>query len=158
MIRRQKLEEIKVNHSDILAVEGTLRGSKIRIILTYMGCSKNKSGKEYEENRRIQKIIEKLFEVEPEVALICLGDKNGRLKRLEPNIETDSNGKMVEEWTGKHNLHHLNLSDKCIGKYTFHNSFGKSAIDHILVNDRLVEGFKGMFIDEEKELLNISDH
>ena len=34
----------------------------------------------------------------------------------------------------------------------------KSAIDHILVNDRLVEDFKGMFIDEEKELLNISDH
>jgi len=65
---------------------------------------------------------------------------------------------MVEEWTGKFNLHHLNLSNKCIGKYTFHNSSGKSAIDHILVNDRMVEGFKGMFIDEEKELLNISDH
>jgi len=26
------------------------------------------------------------------------------------------------------------------------------------VNDRMVECFKGMFIDEEKELLNISDH
>ena len=65
---------------------------------------------------------------------------------------------MVEEWTLKYNLHHLNLSEKCIGKYTFHNNVGKSAIDHILVNDRLVEDFKGMFIDEEKELLNISDH
>ena len=47
----------------------------------------------------------------------------------------------------------------CIGKYTFHNNSGKkSVIDHILVNDRLIEGFKGMFIDEEKEQLNISDH
>jgi len=93
--KKTKLEEIKVNHSDI-AVKGTMRGSKIRIFLTYMGCSKNKSGKEYEENRRIQKIIEKLFEVEPEVALICLGDINGRLKRLEPNIETDNNGRRMD--------------------------------------------------------------
>ena len=52
-------------------------------------------GKEFEENRKIQKIIEKLFEVEPEVALICLVDMNGRLKSLEPQIDTDNNGKMV---------------------------------------------------------------
>ena len=50
------------------------------------------------------------------------------------------------------------MVEECIGKYTFHNNVGKSAIDHILVNDRLVEDFKGMFIDEEKEFLNISDH
>merc|ERR1711874_28589 len=115
--------------------EGAIRGSKLRIILNYIGCSKNKSGKEYEEHRKIQKLIEKLFEVEPEVALICLGDMNGRLKAIEPQIETDSNGKMVEEWTEKFNLHHLNLSEKCIGKYTFHNNSGKkSAIDHVLIN------------------------
>jgi len=42
-------------------------------------------------------------------------------------------------------------SQRCIGKYTFHNNSGKkSTIDHVLVNDRLLEGFKGMFIDEEK--------
>ena len=98
---------MKVNHSDILAVEGTSRGSKIRIILTYMGCSKSKRGKEFEENRKIQKIIERLFEVEPFVALVCLGDLNGRLSSLEPQIDTDSNGKIVEEWTEKFNLHHL---------------------------------------------------
>ena len=90
---KTKLEEIKVDHSDILVVEGTTRGNKIRIILTYMGCSKNKTGKEYEENRKIQKIIEKLFEVEPDVALICLGDMNGRLKSIEPQVDPDSNGK-----------------------------------------------------------------
>ena len=98
------------------------------------------------------------MEVEPEVHLICLGDINGRLKRLEPHIETDSNGKMIEEWSVKFNLHHLNLSEKCVGKYSFHNNSGRSAIDHILVNDRLVEDFRGIHVDEEKELLNISDH
>ena len=65
---------------------------------------------------------------------------------------------MIEEWSINFNLHHLNQSEKCVGKYTFHNNKGRSAIDHILVNDRLVEDFRGMYVDEEKELLNISDH
>ena len=93
------------------------------------------------------------------MSLVCLGDMNGRLKSLEPHIKTDSNGKMVEEWTEKFNLHHLNQSEKCIGVYTFNKKGGKkSAIDHILVNGRLMENFKGMLIDENKEELNISDH
>ena len=65
----------------------------------------------------------------------------------------------MEEWTEKFNLHHLNLSEKCIGRYTFHNNTGKkSAIDHVLVNGKMMEGYKGMYIDENKEQLNISDH
>ena len=44
---------------------------------------------------------------------------NGRLKALEPHIETDSNGKMVEEWIEKFSLHHLNQSEKCIEVYTY---------------------------------------
>ena len=110
-----------------------------------MGCSKNKKGNDFEENRNIQRKIEKYMEVDPDVALVCLGDLNARLKTLEPHIDTDSNGKMVEEWTEKFNLHHLNLSEKCTGVFTFHNNVGrKSAIDHVLVNGKLMEGFQGM--------------
>ena len=156
--KKTRLEEIKVDHSDILALEGTMRGSKIRIILTYFDSTKNKSGKDFERNRKIQKLIEKLMEVEPDVALICLGDINGRLTKLEPQIDTDYNGKMIEEWTTNFNLHHLNLTENCIGTYTFNSKRGKSAIDHILVNDKMYVEYKGMHIDEEKILLNISDH
>merc|ERR1711874_572094 len=60
--------------------------------------------------------------------------------------------------TTKYNLHHLNLSESCIGTYAFNSKKGKSAIDHMLVNDRMYEEFRGMHIDEEKEFLNISDH
>ena len=84
--KKTRLEEIKVDHSDILALEGTMRGSKIRIILTYFDSKNNKSGKDFERNRKIQKLIEKLMEVEPDVALICLGDINGRITKLEPQI------------------------------------------------------------------------
>ena len=59
--KKTKLEEIKTDCSDILALEGTMRGSKIRIILAYFDSTKNKSGKDYERNRRIPSITEKLM-------------------------------------------------------------------------------------------------
>ena len=150
--------ELKTTSNDILALEGTVRGCKMRIILTYMDSDKNKSGKDYNRNRQIQSQAEKLFEVDPDVSLICLGDLNGRLKKLETNIETDVNAKMIEDWSIKYNLNHLNQSEECVGIYTFSSKNGKSAIDHILLNDLMYTGFKGMHIDEEKMLLYISDH
>ena len=56
------------------------------------------------------------------------------------------------------NLHHLNQIEECIGTYTFNSSIGKSAIDHLIVNNELMGKYKGMHVDENKELLNISDH
>merc|ERR1711874_550593 len=52
---RIKLEEIEVKNNDILALEGTIRGNRIMIILTYFDSTKLKTGKGYESNRRIQK-------------------------------------------------------------------------------------------------------
>ena len=65
---------------------------------------------------------------------------------------------MVEEWVSKFNLNHINLTEDCVGTYTFETKNGKSAINHILINEKLFEGYKGMHIDEDKALLRISDH
>ena len=92
------------------------------------------------------------------VALVCLGDMNGRLTSLEPNIVTDVNGRMLEDWVNKLDMHHLNLTEQCTGTYTFRSKNGKSAIDHILVNEQLFEKYLGMHIDEDKTQLDISDH
>ena len=133
------MEEIKTE-SNILAIEGTVRGSKMRIILVYMDSDKKKSGKNYTRNKKIQMQVEKLLEVEPNTSLICLGDFNGRIKTLEPNIETDENGSMLEKWVPKFNLNHLNLTEDCIGSITFESKNRKSAIDYILTIDKLYEG------------------
>ena len=90
--------------------------------------------------------------------MICLGDFNGRLTKIEPNIITDANGKMLENWVNTYDLHHLNTTDKCTGKYTFHSLNGRSAIDHVLINNTLLENFVGMHIDEDRTMLSISDH
>ena len=39
------MEDIKTDSSDILALEGTVRGSRVRIIIIYMDSDKKKSGK-----------------------------------------------------------------------------------------------------------------
>merc|ERR1712179_715468 len=153
-----KLEEIKTDDNDILALEGVVRGDKTRIILSYFDSSKRKTGDEYDKNRIMQRKIEELMNVEPGVALIILGDINGRLTKLEPNIVTDANGKMLERWTSDRDMFHLNLTEECTGKYTFQSMNGRSAIDHILVNERLFENYLGMYIDEDKIQLDISDH
>ena len=94
-----KLEEIVIKNKDVLALEGTILNIKIRIILCYFDSTKLKSGTDFYRNRRLQKDIEKLLEVEPDTSLVCLGDFNGRLTKLEPHIITDTNGKMLEKWT-----------------------------------------------------------
>jgi len=98
------------------------------------------------------------MEVEPGVKLICMGDFNGRMKILETRIESDQNGKMIEEWINQ-GLHHLNQSEKFTGTYRYGTpGKPKSAIDHILVNCEMKEKFSGMSIDEIAEEINMSDH
>ena len=155
---RIRLEEIKVKNQDILALEGTIMNTKIRIVLSYFDSTKLKAGKDFDRNRKIQKEIEKLIEVDPGTTLICLGDFNGRLTKLEPNIITDANGKMLEDWVNNYDLHHLNTTEKCTGKYTFHSKNGRSAIDHVLINNTLLDNYVGMYIDEDRTMLSISDH
>ena len=65
---------------------------------------------------------------------------------------------MVEDWTLNFDLHHLNTHEDCKGTYTFISPNGKSAIDHVLVNNNLMNDFIGMFIDEGRIQLSISDH
>merc|ERR1711874_895030 len=107
----------------------------------------------FKNNREIQKEVESLMEVEADTELVCLGDMNGRLKRLEPKIKSDENGKMIESWIINKDLNLLNETEECRGVYTF-----TSPIDHILTNDTMAKKYLGMFIDEQRSLLNISDH
>ena len=96
--------------------------------------------------------------VDPCTALLVLGDMNGRLVELEPTIRSDANGEMIKSWTDNGDLYHLNAMDTCIGRYTFESQNGRSAIDHMLANECMVGSHISMWIDEDKTMLNISDH
>merc|ERR1712179_586517 len=153
-----ELEEIEIMSNDILAVEGKIHNKKFRMILCYFDSNKLLKGKEFNRNRSLQKQIEKHMEVDPDTSLLVLGDFNGRLTKLEKGKKTDANGRMLESWVEKYNMHHLNTLDTCDGIYTFNSPNGKSAIDHMLTNGTLFEKHIGMVIDEDRTMLNISDH
>merc|ERR1712121_471189 len=51
-----------------------------------------------------------------------------------------------------------NAMDTCIGRYTFESENGRSAIDHVLVNECMGKQHISMWIDEDKTMLDISDH
>ena len=156
---RIKLEKIDTESEDILIIEGEIHREKIRIILVYFNCCKLTAGRRYEENRKIQQEIEKHMQVEEGMNLVILGDINARLTILEPRIETDVNGNMIEEWITGKDMAHLNRSEKCRGIYTFGRPENRrSAIDHVIVNQKMNNHFKGMRIDENGKELNISDH
>ena len=79
-------------------MEGEIHKEKVRMILIYFNCGKLAVGRRYNENRMIQEEVERYMQVEEGVKLIVLGDLNARLRILEPGIETDINGRMIETW------------------------------------------------------------
>ena len=109
------LKEIKTKSNDILAVEGTVLKKKFRMILCYFDSSKSTTDIFFRKNREIQKEVESLMDVEADTELVCLGDMNGRLKRLEPKIKSDENGKMIESWIINKDLNLLNETEECRG-------------------------------------------
>ena len=133
-----KLEEINTGSNDILAVEGKVNSTRCRLVLCYFDCTKQLTGVDYRRNRTIQTKVENLMKVDPNTALLVLGDMNGRLIELEPGIKTDANGRMINSWIDKEDLYHLNALDTCIGRYTFESLNGKSAIDHMLTNEYML--------------------
>ena len=109
---RVKLEKVDTESEDILIVEGEIHNEKTKIILVYFNCGKLMAGRRYEENRKMQQEIERHMQVEDGVNLLILGDMNARMSILEPNIETDANGNMIEEWVTGKDMIHLNRSEK----------------------------------------------
>ena len=99
---------INTESEDILIVEEEIHRERIRIILVYFNCSKLMAGRRYDENRKIQQEIEKYMQVEDGMNLMILGDINARLTILEPRIEMDVNGNMIEDWITGKDIAHLN--------------------------------------------------
>ena len=89
---------------------------------------------------------------------MIIGDLNGHLELLGKNRRTSENGKNVLSWIEKYNLNLLNADEKCKGVYTRCQGTQKSAIDMVLVNEEMYNWCESMEIDEEKEIINCSDH
>ena len=150
------LEKKESKSSDILEIEGKCYGKEMKIILVYFDANKNAAGKE--RNRAIKKEIEEKIENTKDKGLMIIGDFNGHLELLEENRKTDENGKTILSWMETYNLILLNADEKCKGIYTRTRGTQKSAIDWTLVNKEMYGWCEKMEIDEDKEILDCSDH
>ena len=70
----------------------------------------------------------------------------------------NKNGEIVIDWLSKYNLTLLNGLVECDGMYTWTVGERRSVIDYCLVNEHLMEKFGSISIDENKEIIDLSDH
>ena len=86
-----------------------------------------------------------------------LGDFNGHLGVIGKQ-SINLTGRKVLELIDNFNLSLLNLDNKCKGEITWRRDNWSSAIDFAMCNELAYKDFYNMFIDEEREELDLSDH
>ena len=147
--------EKKINHTEILVIEGKIYGMSLKIVNVYFDVRKDNIGRN--NNKRIRKIVEREIENNRSEGIIIAGDFNGHLHMLD-NKEDDINGLMLTEWADEYNLNILNLDMKCKGTYTRIRNNQRTTVDYILVNKRVYDMVEEIEIDEDRQIMDGSDH
>ena len=148
-------EEKKQKNEEILVIEGKCFGMEMKVILVYFDVRKDKEGRE--NNKEIKRNIESMIKNNKKECLMIIGDFNGHLEDLDGRKD-DKNGKMVKEWINEYDLMLMNGDEKCEGTFTREQGDNRTAIDMVMMNRALYDKCKGMKIDEEKDVIDISDH
>ena len=147
-----EVEEITSIHPDIFVGKVKIGNYNFKVIVTYISTNDfNRNNVIYNE---IQNHIES-FDINDNI--LILGDFNGHLGFLGPQ-KINKNGKKLLDLSEKYNLSIINLDTNCLGEITWQQGNMKSAIDFALCNQRMLNNLIEMIIDEEWEILKISDH
>ena len=152
---RIEMNEIKNENKEFLEIEGTIFGTGIKIITVYFDANRDQKGKD--RNTQLKELLEKRIEQNNKEGLMVVGDFNGHIHSIDGK-DTDRNGKMIIEWMDKYELILLNTDEKCKGTFTRIRGNQKTTIDYVLVNKKIYENFVQMHIDEEKMIIDGSDH
>ena len=150
-----ELTETRINSTEIQIIEGKVFGTTIKMINTYLDVSRDQTGKD--NNKKIRKEIEKEIENNQNEGLIIAGDFNGHLHVLDEK-EDDTNGLMINKWSEEYDLHILNLDQRCKGTYTRIRNDQKTTVDYILVNKKIFDMVEEIEIDEDRQIMDGSDH
>lgn len=150
-------EKKKQEHADCLDARGKIGKEEFNLSLVYL-----RTGNENEviENNKtiLRHLMRKAEEAEQRQQMyIAAGDFNGHLGYLGQQSENE-NGRWINNFIEESGLILMNIDAKCIGVYTWERGDTKSAIDFVLANERAYRSIQGMRIDEEREILDISDH
>ena len=150
-----KFEKTKHKNTELLNIEGVMAGISVNIVLAYFDVRKTEEGRN--RNKTLRKDIEQIIESNTKEGLIIAGDFNGHLRMIDGK-EDDINGKMLLEWIGNYQLIMLNTEERCEGTFTRVNKDQKTTVDYILVNRKIYDLVEEIKIDENKEIIDGSDH
>lgn len=152
-----ELEVVSSQSRDILDVKGKFLKGKIdiRIIAVYFSVQNNQEDKK--RNIIMKKELQRKVENAKDELLIVLGDFNGHTGILGQQ-KLDNNGQTVIDLITNYDLTLLNADESCTGVYTWRKKEQKSAIDFVVVNNKFYNYFVNMYIDEQKEMFDLSDH
>ena len=148
-----EMEKIENIHQDILGAKGKFKDIVVIILLVYF--SVNDTPRNDEIKAKIEAIVEQYQD--EDCGVMLLGDFNAHVGFI-GDQQLNRNGKIILDMMERFNLILLNGDERCDGKSTWQQGNKKSSIDHILVNEKMYNRFRGMKIDEDKEVLDFSDH
>ena len=145
-----KIEEIEYKHPDILISLIEIGNFSFKLVLVYLDTNdKNRNANIYQHLNKI---------IDSSISKLCIvGDFNGHTGILGPQ-DINYNGKKFLEFANNNDLIILNLDMRCEGEITRQQGDIKSTIDFMLVNESMSNSFSKMFIDEDREITNFSDH
>ena len=152
-----QVDQMETKNADLLYAIMKACNTTIHLVLVYFSIPNKPEDKA--RNKELRKEIEAILDGREEnnEAAILMGDFNGHLSILGPQRQ-DENGTMVMELINNFQLNLLNIDQACQGMYTWTRQEQKSIIDFVLTNRKCYDLFKKLHIDEDRELLDISDH
>ena len=145
------IEKYESGHCDILYVSCKIAEFHFNIIIVYLDT------KEKERNEIIKGKLYSIMTKIMNSPILVLGDFNGHVGFIGKQ-EVNNNGNIVLDMAEKFNLVILNGDPRCEGETTWSRGELKSSIDFIMCNQEMYKKFLGMYIDEEKEVFDLSDH
>ena len=151
------LEKKESRYRDCLEVSGKFGKEKVNLTVVYLKTGAGRE--ELEHNREIlARMKEGVLEAEERGEVyIAVGDFNGHLGYLGYQEENE-NGKNVNKLIEESGLLLMNIDEKCEGVYTWRRGESRSAIDLVLVNEKAFSIIQKMIIDENQEIIDLSDH
>ena len=147
----RRMIEIKTKHSDIMLIKFHEGVNVFYMLVVYMATNDNSRNKIILAELRT--IIKKYEDDE----LFILGDFNSHLGFLGPQ-KINLNGHNILKLINEMDLILIYDDPLCVGEITWQQNNHKSAIDFILANPKIYPRIVKMFIDEQSEDLDISDH
>ena len=110
-----------------------------------------------QRNRLMFKHIENIIERENHASLMVLGDFNGHVGFIGEQ-SLNYNGQFILDLMQNYDLLMLNADPNCTGQPTWSRNTQRSTIDYILLNEMMYRSYANVDIDENKEVIDFSDH